>query len=91
MLERRLPAIGHALVARRPEPPSASPPMRVTIVAARLWCRSATGHYVCSGYEGSALHPQQEQNWHPPIFFLLPLTRSRRRAGVHAPSLRRTP
>ena len=27
----------------------------------------------------------------PPIFFLLPLTRSRRRAGVHARILRRTP
>ena len=52
-------------------------------------------------------HPQQEQNRHPPIFarcarcqtgrsplpifFLLPLTRSRRRAGVHARTLRRTP
>ena len=52
-------------------------------------------------------HPQQEQNRHPPIFgrcapcqtgrsplpifFLLPLTRSRRRAGAHARTLRRTP
>jgi hypothetical protein len=67
---------------------------------------ATTLFYVVGDARALPWHPQQEQNRHPPIFapsgrcqtgrsplpifFLLPLTRSRRRAGVHAQSLRRT-
>src|ERR1700722_6069576 len=59
--------------------------------------------FVVGGARALPWHPQQEKNRHPPIFgrsspcqngrsplpifFLLPLTRSRRRVGVHARTL----
>jgi hypothetical protein len=66
-------------------PPSAMRSLRpASIPRAGIMCRSTTAlFYLVGGTRALPWHPQQAQNRHPPtdFFFLLPLTRSRRRAG----------
>ena len=105
-IEAALATLGHALAAERPEPPYRRLRLAVTIVAActaplrdRLFVWPGV-RGLCAGTpsknkigipRSSVAARPADRAVPPPIFFLLPLTRSRRRAGVHARTLRRIP